>query len=138
MTGRWGFISVNRADFGAQRICRALGLSRSGLYRWLAGAEAREVRRADGDALVAENLEIVQEHGLQLLLPLAAQEERRGLHPLQDDQGRGLPDQCVPAMRGGPAARPVRAQHLLQAGAGTAGGVPGAAAPRGRAEESRA
>ncbi|MFB7407314.1 hypothetical protein ACFCZ2_09060 [Streptomyces sp. NPDC056202] len=62
MTGRWGFISVNRADFGVQRICRALGLSRSGFYRWLAGAEAREVRRADGDALVAENREIHADH----------------------------------------------------------------------------
>ncbi|MFD5369961.1 IS3 family transposase [Streptomyces sp. NPDC127103] len=62
MTGRWGFISVNRADFGAQRICRALGLSRSGLYRWLAGAEAREVRRADGDTLVAGNREIHADH----------------------------------------------------------------------------
>ncbi|MFE6855446.1 IS3 family transposase [Streptomyces sp. NPDC057674] len=61
MTGRWGFISVNRADFGVQRICRALGLSRSG-YRWLDGAEAREVRRADGDALVAENREIHADH----------------------------------------------------------------------------
>lgn len=49
--------------------------------------------------------------------PTAAQTERIGLHPLHDDQGLGLSDQRVPAVRGGPAARPVRAQHLLQASA---------------------
>ncbi|MEU4173447.1 hypothetical protein AB0F46_42495 [Streptomyces sp. NPDC026665] len=30
MTGRWDFISTHRADFGVQRICRVLGVSRSG------------------------------------------------------------------------------------------------------------
>ncbi|MFE0700929.1 IS3 family transposase [Streptomyces sp. NPDC058872] len=54
MTGRWTFISVHRADFGVQRICRVLRVSRSGFYRWLAGAEARAVRRAADDAQVAE------------------------------------------------------------------------------------
>ncbi|MYU47386.1 hypothetical protein GTV15_01080, partial [Streptomyces sp. SID7803] len=33
MTGRWDFISVHRADFGVQRICRVLGVSRSGCDR---------------------------------------------------------------------------------------------------------
>ncbi|MFF4874009.1 IS3 family transposase [Streptomyces sp. NPDC000961] len=62
MTGRWTFISVHRADFGVQRICRVLRVSRSGFYRWLAGAEARAVRRADDDALVAEIREIHASH----------------------------------------------------------------------------
>ncbi|MFF0220526.1 IS3 family transposase [Streptomyces vinaceus] len=62
MTGRWTFISVHRADFGVQRICRVLRVSRSGFYRWLAGAEARSVRRADDDALVAEIREIHASH----------------------------------------------------------------------------
>ncbi|MDX2565521.1 IS3 family transposase, partial [Streptomyces sp. TX20-6-3] len=38
------------------------GMSRSGYYRWLAGAGAREVRRADDDALVAEIREIHAVH----------------------------------------------------------------------------
>lgn len=33
MTGRWDFISVHRADFGVRRICRVLGVSRSGCDR---------------------------------------------------------------------------------------------------------
>ncbi|MFC9341526.1 hypothetical protein ACFT0G_35335 [Streptomyces sp. NPDC057020] len=62
MTGRWGFISANRADFGVQRIYRAPGLSRSGFYQRLDGGEAREVRRPDGDTLVTENREIHADH----------------------------------------------------------------------------
>ncbi|WP_267717247.1 IS3 family transposase [Streptomyces sp. CoH17] len=62
MTGRWDFISLHRADFGVQRICRVLGVSRSGYYRWTAGAVARAERRADDDALVAEIRQIYAEH----------------------------------------------------------------------------
>lgn len=62
MTGRWDFISAHRADFGVQRICRVLEVSRSGYYRWLAGAEARRARRAADDALVEENREIHADH----------------------------------------------------------------------------
>ncbi|MFI6124565.1 IS3 family transposase [Streptomyces sp. NPDC051064] len=58
MTLRWDFISDNRADFGVQRICRVLQVSRSGFYRWIAGAKAREVRQAADDALAAEIREI--------------------------------------------------------------------------------
>ncbi|GLW18597.1 transposase [Streptomyces sp. NBRC 13847] len=45
-----------------QRICRGLGVSRSGYYRWLAGAAVRAERRADDDALVAEIREIHAAH----------------------------------------------------------------------------
>ncbi len=62
MTGRWDFISAHRADFGVQRICRVLGVSRSGCYRWPAGAEARQARRAADDALAAEIREIHADH----------------------------------------------------------------------------
>ncbi|WP_419196410.1 IS3 family transposase [Actinacidiphila glaucinigra] len=62
MTLRWGFISDNRADFGVQRICRVLQVSRSGFYRWIAGAKAREVRQAADDALAAEIREIHTDH----------------------------------------------------------------------------
>lgn len=34
MTGRWRFISDHRDLFGVQRLCRALGVSASGFYRW--------------------------------------------------------------------------------------------------------
>ncbi|MCX5233380.1 IS3 family transposase [Streptomyces sp. NBC_00233] len=62
MTGRWDFISIHRADFGVQRICRVLRVSRSGYSQWLAGAGARQVRRAGDDALVAEIREIHAGH----------------------------------------------------------------------------
>jgi hypothetical protein len=58
MTGRWDFISVHRADFGVQGICRVLGVSRPGCYRWAAGASARAEPGADDDALVEEIREI--------------------------------------------------------------------------------
>lgn len=45
-----------------QRICRVLGVSRSGYYQWLAGAEAREVRRVADEALIAEIREIHAGH----------------------------------------------------------------------------
>lgn len=51
---RWDFISVHAGEFGVQRLCRVLRLSRSGYYRWLAGADARAARQAADDALVAE------------------------------------------------------------------------------------
>ncbi|MFI9446123.1 IS3 family transposase [Streptomyces avermitilis] len=59
---RWDFISVNRVDFGVQRICRVLQVSRSGFYRWLAGADAREERWAAENGLVAEIREIHAGH----------------------------------------------------------------------------
>ncbi|MCX5233451.1 IS3 family transposase [Streptomyces sp. NBC_00233] len=52
----------DRADFGVQRICRVLRVSRSGYSQWLAGAGARQVRRAGDDALVAEIREIHAGH----------------------------------------------------------------------------
>lgn len=35
---RWDFISANAGTFGVQRLCRVLDVSRSGYYRWQAGA----------------------------------------------------------------------------------------------------
>ncbi|MBW8799087.1 MAG: IS3 family transposase [Streptomyces sp.] len=61
-TRRWYFISANRADFGVQRICRVLQVSRPGYYQWLAGAKARTVRQAAEDALVAEIREVHTAH----------------------------------------------------------------------------
>jgi hypothetical protein len=43
-TRRWDFISDNRSDFGVQRLCRVLGVSRSRFYRHEATALARAER----------------------------------------------------------------------------------------------
>ncbi|MGW4856938.1 IS3 family transposase, partial [Streptomyces sp. NPDC004288] len=59
---RWDFISAHADDFGVQRLCRVLQVSRSGYYRWIAGAEARAARQAEEDALVEEIREIHAEH----------------------------------------------------------------------------
>ncbi|MFI6850437.1 hypothetical protein OG535_40395 [Kitasatospora sp. NBC_00085] len=59
---RWDFISANAGAFGVQRLCRVLGVSRSGYYRWQAGAETRAARQEDEAALVEEIREIHAEH----------------------------------------------------------------------------
>ncbi|MBC3983271.1 hypothetical protein H8N01_12050 [Streptomyces sp. AC536] len=59
---RWDFISENRADFGVQRICRVLGTSRAGYYRYLATAQERAERRAEEKRTVAEIRAIHAEH----------------------------------------------------------------------------
>ncbi|CAM5236367.1 hypothetical protein GCM10010329_61550 [Streptomyces spiroverticillatus] len=61
-TRRWDFVSAHAGTFGVQRICRVLQVSRSGYYRWIAGAKAREVRRAADAALVAEIREVHTVH----------------------------------------------------------------------------
>jgi transposase InsO family protein len=61
-TLRWDFISAHAKAFGIQRLCRALQVSRSGYYRWIAGADARATRQAAEDALVEEIREIHTDH----------------------------------------------------------------------------
>lgn len=61
-TAAWDFISAHAETFGVKRICRVLEVSRSGYYRWIAGAEARAARQAEEDALVDEIREIHAEH----------------------------------------------------------------------------
>ncbi|MGH3803269.1 MAG: IS3 family transposase [Pseudonocardiaceae bacterium] len=61
-TAAWDFVSAHAGIFGIKRICRTLGVSRSGYYRWIAGAEVRAARQADEDALVAEIRDIHAEH----------------------------------------------------------------------------
>ncbi|KJK58548.1 transposase [Saccharothrix sp. ST-888] len=60
---RWDFISEYAGEFGVQRLCRVLQVSRSGCYRWLAGAQARFGRRAADQALVAEIRRIHSDSG---------------------------------------------------------------------------
>ncbi|MGR8009318.1 IS3 family transposase [Streptomyces hypolithicus] len=61
-TAAWDFISAHAEMFGIKRICRVLEVSRSGYYRWIAGAQTRAVRQATEDALVEEIREIHAEH----------------------------------------------------------------------------
>ncbi len=46
------FIADHQHAFGVKRLCQVLGLSRSGFYRWTAGAPARAARAAADVALV--------------------------------------------------------------------------------------
>jgi transposase InsO family protein len=59
---RWGFISDRRAAFGVQRICRVVGVSRSGCYRHQATAQARGAHQAEQAAAVAEIRQIHAAH----------------------------------------------------------------------------
>ncbi|MGW3874522.1 IS3 family transposase [Streptomyces sp. NPDC005055] len=61
-TAAWDFVSAHAEMFGIKRICRVLEVSRSGYYRWTAGATARAERQAADDVLVAEIREIHAEH----------------------------------------------------------------------------
>ncbi|WP_420717727.1 IS3 family transposase [Streptomyces sp. H27-S2] len=61
-TASWDFVSAHAEMFGVQRICRAMEVSRSGHYRWNAGAQARAERQEAEDALVAGIREIHAEH----------------------------------------------------------------------------
>ncbi|MEV6107098.1 IS3 family transposase [Streptomyces sp. NPDC051940] len=51
MIGRWRFISDHHSEYGIQRLCRILGVSRSGFYRWRRAAPVRQAREADEAAL---------------------------------------------------------------------------------------
>ena len=61
-TCRWGFISDHGQRFGVARLCRVLGVSRSGYYRWRAGAVARAERAAAEAGVVEEIRAIHGEH----------------------------------------------------------------------------
>ncbi len=45
MTSRWRFISAHHLEYGIQRLCRILRVSRSGFYRWRLAEPARRARR---------------------------------------------------------------------------------------------
>lgn len=55
MSSRFQFVEDHRGAFGVKRLCRILAVSRSGFYRWLAGASAR-ASRARADAELAEHI----------------------------------------------------------------------------------
>ncbi|MFE0923476.1 IS3 family transposase [Streptomyces nigra] len=53
-TRRWDFVCDHRTDFGVKRLCRVLGVSRSGYYRHQTTEEGRVERQAREAAAVAE------------------------------------------------------------------------------------
>jgi transposase InsO family protein len=55
VSSRFQFVDDHRGAFGVKRLCRMLHLSRSGFYRWLAGADAR-AGRVRADAELAERI----------------------------------------------------------------------------------
>jgi len=59
---RWDFISDNHAVYGVKRLCRVLGVSRSGYYRHLATAQARSEREQAEQRLVEEIREVHSGH----------------------------------------------------------------------------
>jgi transposase InsO family protein len=61
-TRRWDFISAHRADCGVKRLCRVLGVSRSGYYRHQATEQARAERQAQEQRTVIEIRTIHAEH----------------------------------------------------------------------------
>ena len=52
---RFEFVADHAGAFGVKRLCRVLGCSRSGFYRWLKAAPARAARAA-ADAALAEEI----------------------------------------------------------------------------------
>ncbi|WP_165949749.1 IS3 family transposase [Micromonospora sp. KC207] len=61
MTCRYRFISEHRA-YGVKRLCRVLGVGRSGFYAWERAAPARAQRAAAEDGLATEIAAIHAEH----------------------------------------------------------------------------
>lgn len=55
---RFQFVADHRDAFGVKRLCRVLGVSRSGFYRWVAAAPARAARRA-AEAELAEEIRAI-------------------------------------------------------------------------------
>ncbi|MFI5775387.1 IS3 family transposase [Streptomyces sp. NPDC051658] len=55
VSSRFQFVDDHRGAFGVKRLCRILTVSRSGFYRWLAGADAR-ASRAQADVELAEHI----------------------------------------------------------------------------------
>ncbi|GAA1946200.1 IS3 family transposase [Kitasatospora viridis] len=81
MTGRWRFISEFRDLYGVQRLCRVLGVSASGFYRWIAAAAARAARRAADEETAARIEEIHEESNGAYGVPRVTRElrERHGV-----------------------------------------------------------
>lgn len=78
MSSRFQFVDDHRGVFDVKWLCRILQVSRSGFYRWLAGADARAAR-AQADAELAECIgEIHRESDGTYAVPRVTAELRDG------------------------------------------------------------
>lgn len=59
---RFQFVDDHRKLFSVKRLCHVLEVSRSGYYRWRAGIEAREARRAADEALAEKIRQVHAEY----------------------------------------------------------------------------
>lgn len=57
---RFEFVADHAGAFGVKRLCRVLGLARSGFYRWMKAAPVRAARAA-ADAALAEEIKQIHE-----------------------------------------------------------------------------
>ncbi|MFF2515809.1 IS3 family transposase [Streptomyces sp. NPDC058086] len=60
MSSRFQFVEDHRGAFGVKRLCRILAVSRSGFYRWRAGASAR-AGGTRADAELAEDIDRIHQ-----------------------------------------------------------------------------
>lgn len=87
MTCRYRFISAHAKQFTVQRLCRVLGVHRSGYTRWVAAAEARAAR-AVADAALAEQIRVAHAasrgtYGVRRIhAELAEQHRTQGARPV--------------------------------------------------------
>ncbi|MFE1287354.1 IS3 family transposase [Streptomyces sp. NPDC058751] len=103
-TRRWDFISDHRTDFGVKRLCRVLGVSRSGYYRRQATEEGRVERQAREAAAVAEIRAIHAEHRGAYGAPCVHAELRA--------RGRKINRWGYPRLRGS-VTRLMRIHHIV-------------------------
>ncbi len=54
MVSRFHFVADHQHAFGVKRLCRVLGVSRSGFYQWQSASDARAARSAADTALVEQ------------------------------------------------------------------------------------
>ncbi|MCY0932519.1 IS3 family transposase, partial [Streptomyces sp. H27-H1] len=60
VSSRFQFVDDHRGASGVKRLCRILALSRSGFYRWVAGADARS-GRVRADAELADRITVIHQ-----------------------------------------------------------------------------
>jgi hypothetical protein len=87
MTCRYRFISAHAGQYKVKRLCRVLGVHRSGYTTWVAAAEARAAR-ATADAQLAEQIRAAHAasrgtYGVRRIhAELAAEAESGGADPV--------------------------------------------------------
>lgn len=98
---RFQFVEDNHGAYGVKRLCRILGVSRSGYYRWQAGKPTR-LERARADRELGEQIRAIHaESDGTYGRPRIAAELRRGAASQPQAGGQG--DARTRDNRGAPA-----------------------------------